>query len=52
MTVQNIRTTSGLTFGHDLDNRVVGTSWNRAMLILGKTLLEVAKAEAVSECQT
>jgi hypothetical protein len=45
----NIR---GLTFGHDLDNRVVGTSWHRAMLILGKTLLEVAKAKAVSECQT
>jgi hypothetical protein len=28
------------------------TSWHRAMLILGKRLLEVTKAEAVSECQT
>jgi len=45
----NIR---GLTFGHDLDSQVAGTSWPWAMRILGETLLEVAKAEVVSECQT
>lgn len=38
MTVQIIRTTSGLTFGHELDNQIVGTSWYRAMRILGKGL--------------
>ena len=43
---------AGLTFGHDLDSRIVGTSWQRAMLILGKGLLEVVKAEVESECQT
>jgi len=52
MTVQNIRTTSGLTFGHDLDSRAVGTGWYRAMLMIGSAPLEVAKAEVVSECQT
>ena len=45
----NIR---GLTFEHDLDNRVVGTSWHRAMPILVNTRLEVDKAEVASECQT
>jgi hypothetical protein len=52
MTVQNIWTTSGLTFGHDLNSRAVGTSSHRAALILVKIPLEVAKAEVVSECQT
>ena len=45
----NIR---GLTFGHDLDSRAVGTRWYQATLMLGKTLLGVAMAEVVSECQT
>jgi hypothetical protein len=43
---------SGLTFGHDLDSRAVGTGWPRAMPMLGNTPLDVAKAELVSECQT
>jgi hypothetical protein len=43
---------SGLTFGHGLDSLAVRTSLHRAMPILGKTPLDVEKAELVSECQT
>ena len=48
----NIR---GLTFGHGLGSWVaglVGSSCHIAMLMLVMTLLDVIKAEFVSECQT